>query len=56
MVYLSQKLDIVTYLAIVNGKRMLVWELENSFVIHLHAIERANRARLGIDIEDIDID
>ena len=56
MVQLVQKLDIITFLAVANGQTFVVWELENSFAIHLHIIERRNRVAMGLDLEDIEIE
>lgn len=54
MVQFIRKLDIITFLAIINHRTIMVWEFENSFVIHLHLVERNNRVRLGLAIEEID--
>jgi len=56
MVHLVQKLDVITFLAIINNQTIIVWEFENSFAINLHLLERANRVRLGLDLEDIEIE
>lgn len=56
MVELVQKLDIITFIARINAQTFMVWEFENCFALHLHLIERRNRVRLGLDIEEIDIE
>jgi len=52
MVQLVEKLDIITFTAIINGQRIIVWEFENDFVIQLHLME----CKLALDIEVVDIE
>jgi hypothetical protein len=52
VILLVQQLDIVTYLAIVNSKVMVVYEWENNLALHFHIIER----KLVLDTETIEVD
>ena len=47
MVILTQKIDIITYVAIVKDRRMIVWEFENELALWIHLQER----KLLLDIE-----
>ena len=52
MVVLEQKIDIITYVAIVNGRRMIVWEFENYLATAIHLMAR----KIEIDLANNKID
>ena len=39
MISLVEQKDIITYVAIINEKKIVVYEFENDFVIYLHLEE-----------------
>jgi len=39
MIQLVEQIDIITYIANINGKKIVVYEFENDFVIFLHIEE-----------------
>lgn len=39
MISLVEQIDIITYIANINGKKIVVCEFENDFVIFLHMEE-----------------
>lgn len=39
MIQLVEQIDIITYIANINGKKIVVYEFENDFIIFLHIEE-----------------
>ena len=52
MIILMEKKDIITYVAFVKDRCMIVWEFESDLALYFHLLER----KLLLDIEQRKID